>query len=107
MAMDEVVGETLALLNVVRQAFGKELLTELPDAHQGNSSDCLYYRALKDVGVESVGGDGTMRFVDDRVAAKVASIWGEEASGSVVKAPAQFGEVIGQFDGGNLKHYSL
>lgn len=105
--MDEVVGDTLALVNVVRQAFGKDMLTELPDSHKGNSSDCLYYRALKDVGVQSVGGDGSMRFADDRIAATAAALWGTEAHGSTVQAPEQFGKVIGQFDGGNLTQYNL
>jgi hypothetical protein len=105
--LDEVVGDTLALVNVARQAFGKEPLTELPDSYQGNSSDCLYYRALKDVGVVSVGGGGGMHFEDERIAATVASMWGTEANGTHVQAPPQFGEVIGQFDNGALKHYTL
>jgi hypothetical protein len=91
----ENVAESLALVNVVRQAFGAEMLTELPDSQKGNSSDCLYYRALKDVGV------------DERTAAVVAGLWGTEANGSYVKAPEQFGQVIGEFDGGKLGHYTL
>jgi hypothetical protein len=103
----ENVAESLALVNVVRQAFGAEMLTELPDSQKGNSSDCLYYRALKDVGVQSVGGDGGMSFADERTAAVVAGLWGTEANGSYVKAPEQFGQVIGEFDGGKLGHYTL
>lgn len=105
--MDEVLGDTLALVNVVRTAFGHDALTELPDSRQGASSDCLYYRALKDVGVKSVGGAGEMRFANERIAATVASMWGTEAHGVNVTAPPQFGQVIEAFDHGRLKHYSL
>jgi len=104
---DEVAGDSLALRSVVRHAYGQEMLTELPDAHKGNSSDCLYARAFADIGVESVGSHGEMRFADNRIAATVAALWGTTASGSTVKAPEQFGQIIGQFDAGELKQYNL
>ncbi len=107
MQMEELAGDTLALLNVARQAFGAEALTELPDSHKGNSSACLYANALKDIGVQHVGGDGGMTFADDRIAATVAGVWGVEANGNHVKAPSQFEQVIGKFDNGELGHYSL
>jgi hypothetical protein len=105
--MNESIGDTLALLNVARMAFGQEALTELPDARQGDSSDCLYYRAMADVGIQSVGGGGEMTFADSRVAQTIASLWDTEADGATVQAPAQFGRVIGAFDNGRLKHYSV
>jgi hypothetical protein len=106
--MDELIGDTLALVNSVRGAFGKELLNELPDATRGQSGDCLYYRALADVGVRSVGGDGVMEFEDERKTNVIASLWGVEKLGDrMVKAPSQFGEVIAAFDNNLLPAYSI
>lgn len=104
---DKAIGDTLALVNVARQAFGKELLTELPTSKPGNSADCLYYRALADIGVQTVGGEGGMTFADQRVAKTVATLWGVEAQGSSVQAPAQFETVISAFDGLKFPHYNV
>lgn len=101
---DEVIGDTLAMVNVVRQAFGKDSLTELPDATPGNAGDCLFYRALSDVGVESVSG-ATMAFRNDRIAHTVATLWGTESNGQAVRAPRQFSQVIRDFDHNRLSHY--
>lgn len=103
-AYDEMIGDTLAMVNVVRQAYGKASLTELPDALTGNPSDCLYYRGLQDIGVTEVGGD-SMCFSSERTAAVVAELWGVEREGSRVKHPQQVRKVIGAFDNHNLTHY--
>ena len=101
---DELIAETLAMLNVVRGAYGKDPLSELPDAVTGNASDCLFYRALADVGVRGVSGD-MMTFTTDRVASLVGELWGTEANGPSVRAPKQFSEVVGLFDSHQLPHY--
>lgn len=103
---NEIIADTLALVNVARTAYGYDPLTDLPTARQGDAHDCLYYRALKDVGVESVSGGGEMTFASPRVAATVAELWGVEANGSNVQAPVQFGNVINKFDRGAFPHYS-
>lgn len=95
---EQQVGDTLALVNVVRQAFGERPLNELPDAQPGDASDCLYYRALDGVGVVSVGGDGEITFASDRAAGVVAALWGSDRSGRTVQAPDQFQKVISRFD---------
>lgn len=102
----EVLGDTLALVNTVRQAFGHEPLLELPDARSGISTDCLYYRALKDVGVTSVGS-AEMKFNSPRIAEVVAELWGTEAHGNSVRSPKQITNVIGRFDGHQLGHYEV
>ena len=99
--------DTLALVNVVRAAYGYDELNDLPASDRGNPSDCLYYRALRDIGVESVGGDGTMQFASQRIAAHVASLWGAVANGASVSAPNQFKKVIARFDGGNLPAHTV
>jgi hypothetical protein len=101
---DDVIGDTLAMVNVVRQAFGKEQISELPDAVPGNAADCLFYRALSDVGVTSVNGAG-MAFENERIAHTVATLWGTHNNGEVVRTPSQFGQVIGKFDHHELPHY--
>jgi hypothetical protein len=104
--LDTVLAETLAMVNVVRTAYGADALTELPSATPGNASDCIFARALRDVGVMSVGGGGEMRFADSRIAANVASYWGVTASGDSVAAPHQFGRVIDAFDGRQLPEFA-
>lgn len=104
---DEQLGDTLALVNVVRQAMGQNPLSELPDARTGNAADCLYYRALKDVGVTSVGTH-SMSFKDSRTARVVADMWGTEVldgKENTVQSPRCFTEVIGGFDHNRLPHY--
>ncbi len=95
---DQVMADTLAMVNVVRKAMGVEQLKELPSSMPGRATDCLFARALRPVGVMSVGGNGTMQFNDDRVAATAASYWGVEAKGTSVVAPPEFAQVIAKFD---------
>lgn len=102
---DEVLGDTLAMVNVVRAAFGKEALSELPDATPGNAGDCLFYRALSDVGAASVSGS-SIAFDNERVAHTVATLWGTSQNGAAVRMPRQFPEVIRQFDDNSLSHYN-
>ena len=104
--MDQTIGDTLGLVNVVRLAFGQDALTELPDATRGNASDCLYHRALRDVGAESVGGSDIV-WKDERTAAAVASMWGVKANGRSTENPSQIQRVIGAFDGSRLPQYNL
>src|SRR5581483_7623195 len=92
------------MVNVVRQAFGKDMLTELPDSRPGAAADCLFYRALADVGVTRVYGE-TMSFDDPRKASYIAHLWGTSAHGTDVKSPSQFGRVIHDFDDGKLDRY--
>lgn len=103
---DELIGDTLAMVNVVRQAFGKDALNELPNAKPGDAGDCLFYRALGDVGVTSVTGSH-MSFATDRIASAVGTLWGTQASGQQVQVPAQFAQVIGRFDNHELSHYDV
>lgn len=102
--LDNDLGDTLALVNAARMAFGKEILTDLPDSRPGDSADCLYYRALSDMGVRSVGNH-SIEFDDERKASYIASIWGTSCEGHQVKSPAQFSRVIGKFDHHELPHY--
>lgn len=106
MGIQEEISQTLSLVNVVRQALGKGMLTELPDSKPGDSSDCLFYRGLVDCGVKSVDGRGRMRFDDARKAQYIGQLWGAHVDGDVVVAPPQFGRVIEQFDGNKLTHYN-
>lgn len=103
---DQVIGDTLAQVNVVRTALGYPALTELPDARPGDTQDCLYYRALSDVGCRSVGG-GSMEFASDRQARLVAELWGTEASGRTVYSPRGIRHVISAFDANRVSHYDV
>jgi hypothetical protein len=102
--LQEDLGDALALVNQARMAFGKDVLTELPDATPGKSMDCLFYRALSDIGCHGVSGEGGISFEDERQANYIGALWGARVHGKVVKAPSQFGRVIGEFDGHNT-HY--
>lgn len=104
--VDQVVGDSLALVNIVRASYGQEPLTELPDASRGNASDCLFYRALQDVGVESVGGLD-MVWKDERVAQTVGQMWGVPVNGRSTANPTQMRKVISAFDNSNLPQYNL
>lgn len=104
---DQTIGDTLALVNVVREAFGAQPLTDLPDATPGASQDCLYYRALKDVGCQSVGGSGGMRWNTERQAQTVAALWGTTAMGQETTAPKSVGAVINHFDNKRTSHYNV
>lgn len=104
---DELIGDTLALVNAARGAYGKELLNELPDARRGDASDCLYYRALEGLGVTGVSGP-TISFDNERTANYIAQLWGTERSGGAgVKAPESFQKVITAFDDGKLNQYAV
>jgi hypothetical protein len=104
--LETQIAETLSLVNVARQAFGKDILTELPDSKPGDSADCLYYRALVDCGARGVDGYGGITFDDERKASYIGSIWGARVDGCKVKAPAQFRQVIEKFDHSELPHYN-
>lgn len=103
---ERLIGDTLALVNVVREAFGVSALSELPDASPGHASDCLFARALRPVGVTSVGGEGRLTFDNTRAASRVAALWGTAWEGHHVRAPGQFEEVIAAFDAGELTQYA-
>lgn len=104
-SLDEDIGDTLALTNMARQAFGLSMLTELPDSKPGDSADCLFYRAFDGLGCTGVGANGNIMFNDQRKASYIARLWGVEADGQSVSAPEQFGRVISKFDHSGLKHY--
>lgn len=107
MSLDQTIGDTLALVNVVREAFGAAPLNELPDARPGDSQDCLYFRALSDVGCTGVG-TGRMTFNSERAARTVAALWGTEASGASVSSPKNIRSVISAFDGRTkVPHYNV
>ena len=103
--LDEDLGDTLALTNAARQAFGLNMLTELLDSKPGDASDCLFYRALDGLGCTSVDGNGDMVFEDSRKASYIGRLWGTRAVGQKVKAPAQFARVIQGFDSHKVTHY--
>lgn len=103
---DESIGDALALVNVVRQRFGRPALTELPDAYTGNPSDCLFYRGLADIGVCDVGAD-SMSFESERTAAFVAELWGTHREGNTVSHPQQVTRVISAFDSHKISHYEV
>lgn len=100
------LGDTLAMVNVVRSAFGHDQLLDLPDARTGAPADCLYYRALKDVGATSVGGSA-IEFASERQARVVAELWGTSRNGKQVAAPKQIKKVISSFDNHELRHYEV
>lgn len=104
-AVEKAIGDSLALLNVVRQDLGFEPLADLPRAKPGNSSECVYARALSDVGVLSVSGGGEMTLASERLAQHYAKLWGTTAEGTRVQSPPQFAKVIGPFDGHTLPQY--
>jgi hypothetical protein len=104
--LDTAIGDTLATINVVREAFGKQPLTELPDARTGDAGDCLYFRALRDIGVESVG-TGSMVFSSERAAQTAAALWGTNVHGNTVESPRAVRRVIGAFDNHDLPHLSV
>lgn len=101
-----IVGEALALVNVLRQAHGKDPLNEFPDAKPGDSGDCLFYRAFGDLGVTSVSGPH-VSFASNRVATAAATLWGTNASGSTVETPRQFTQIVDLFDGHEMRHYDV
>lgn len=103
---DQTIGDTLALVNVVREAFGAQPLNDLPDAKPGDAQDCLYFRALKDVGCVSVGGS-QMNFSSDRMAATVAALWGTTAVGNSVESPKSVRSIISAFDAHKVSHYDV
>lgn len=105
-SQDEMIGDTLGQINVVRDAFGYEPLNELPDARRGETTDCLYYRALKDVGATSVGGTG-ISWQSQRQAQAVAELWGTDADGTVVRSPKGIARTVKAFDNTEIPHYNV
>lgn len=105
-SLDQTIGDTLALVNMVRETFGHAPLSDLPDARPGDTQDCLYYRALKDVGASSVGGS-SISFASERQAQVVAELWGVTRTGRNVDAPKSVRHVITQFDRNNTQHYNV
>ena len=103
---DEMIGDTLAQVNVVRQAFGYGPLNELPDARVGETTDCLYYRALKDIGATGVGG-ASVEFQSERQAKAVAEIWGTSVEGRAVRSPAGIARGVQAFDNDQVPHYNV
>lgn len=104
LGQDELIADSLALVNVVRRAFGVEALNEFPEATRGDAGDCLFYRALGDLGVQGVSGS-TVNFASERVASTAAILWGTERSGNQVVAPPQISEVVNRFDSRKYPHY--
>jgi len=103
---EKAQGDTLALMNVALLALGKEQLPDLPRARPGQSSDCLYARGFRSIGVTSVGGGGTMTFSSERVAQFIGGLWNAPTQGVTVQAPPQFANVIGRFDNNDLPAYN-
>lgn len=104
-SLDKALGDSLALVNIARQAFGHEALNDLPRARPGDSAECLYARALQDLGAQGVSGGGQITFASTRVAEFVASLWGSTAIGRQVQAPSQLAAVIHPFDNDGLPQY--
>jgi hypothetical protein len=102
----EEIGDTLAIVNMARVAFGHAPLSELPNATMGDPAACLYYRALADCGATGVSGSN-VSFSSERQAALVAEIWGQRRSGNSVTAPQGMRRVIGAFDGEKFPHYNV
>lgn len=103
-SMNSDLGDTLAQVNVVREAMGYPALYELPDARTGQSTSCLFYRALSDVGCQGVGSSG-IKWSSERQAELVAELWGVERLGAEVRSPHQIRRVVNRFDNHGLKHY--
>jgi hypothetical protein len=101
---DQQIGDVIAQVNVVRMAMGYPLISELPSATRGHRTDCLFYRALSDVGVKDVTG-GALRFASERQAALAAELWGTSHEGDCVKPPTQMRRTISQFDDAQFEHY--
>jgi hypothetical protein len=99
------LGDTLAQVNAVRSAFGAEQLHELPNARTGDSTSCLFYRALSDIGCTGVGGSN-ITFKDDRMTRAVAELWGVDYhGGNSITQPSQMTRVVNAFDNHELKRY--
>lgn len=106
-SFDEMTGDTLARVNVVRKALGFQTLNELPDARPGDTKDCLYFRALKDVGAVNVGGN-SIQFQSERQAKIVAELWNTEViEGATVASPSDVTRVISEFDSNRTPHYNV
>jgi hypothetical protein len=99
------IADTLAQVNIVRQRFGAPMLHELPNARVGDSTSCLFYRALSDIGCTGVGST-TISFRDERMTRAVAELWGVRYDGGdSIQQPSQMTRVVSAFDGHGLKHY--
>jgi hypothetical protein len=105
MPRDYDLGDTLAQVNAVRAAFGHQQLHDLPTSRTGDSTSCLFYRALSDVGCTGVGSS-TISFKDERMARAVAEMWGVDYHGGTeLVQPSQMSRVVNAFDGHKLRHY--
>jgi hypothetical protein len=99
------LGDTLAQVNVIRSAFGYSQLHELPNSRTGDSTSCLFYRALSEVGCTGVGSD-TISFKDERMTRAVAEMWGVDYNGGTdIQQPASMNRVVSAFDGHKLQHF--
>lgn len=101
------LADTLAQVNAVRAAFGAQLLYDLPTSRPGDTSSCLFYRALSDIGCVAVGSE-TITFRDDRMARTVAELWGVGYDGdATINQPSQMSRVVTAFDEHELAHYEV
>src|SRR5262245_34854787 len=100
------IGDTIALVNMVREVFGKPMVSELPNATYGDPAACLFFRALSDCGATGVAGD-TISFSSERQAALVADTWGVDRQGATVVTPRQFRTVVSAFDGNSFPFYNV
>ena len=100
------IGDTIAMVNMVRHQFGKDMISELPNATYGDPAACLFYRALSDCGAKSVDGRD-IKFASERQAAIVAELWGVNHDGSQVRVPQQFTSMVSAFDGDYVPQYNI
>jgi hypothetical protein len=103
--------DTLAIVNVVRAAFGEQPLDSLPTSVTGNASECLFARGFGSIARASVGSSGHIEFEDNERGRKAATIiarmtGGEQTGPSAVQTPAVFERVIKAFDQGDFKSFN-
>jgi hypothetical protein len=100
------IGDVIAQVNVVRNALGFEMISELPNARRGDPAACLFYRALADCGVRGVYGD-RITFASERQASLAAELWGTRTDGgSNVTPPTQMRRTISNFDDSKFSYYN-
>jgi|SRR5262245_16024980 len=100
------IGDTIALVNMVRERFGMQMISELPNATYGDPAACLFYRALADCGARGVDG-ANITFASERQAALVAETWGVDRIGDHVQVPHQFRTMVSAFDSNAFPHYNI
>lgn len=101
--LHEDVRDTLAIMNVVRGAFGEPMLESLPTSIPGNASECLYSRGFGSIARADTSGEGHITFEDNDRGRKAARIiarmtGGRQTSERSVQTPAAFRRVIEAFD---------